>query len=463
MVATRGLAMHPNLKETSWIQRLPFYYGWVNLAIGVLAAIGTLPGRTWGLGLITESLLGEFELERTAYANLNLWATIFGATFCLPVGRLIDRFGSRAVLTVTALCLGLTVIAMSRIPDSRYLFVLVLLTRGFGQSALSIVSLALIGKWFSRRVSTAMTIWAVTMILGFLCAERAIGSAVEVFGWRTAWNAAGWVLVAGLAPIGLLLARSTPEACGLSVDGDSGSSTDAQSDTDDEATTDKNLGSVLLSPLFWVLALGLCINSLTQSGIGLFGVSLVKEAGLASDPLETFVQMMIVATFAALPGNMLTGWLARNFSLRFLIAAGNALLAVSLLTLPFLLGSWLGAMTFSLVWGLACGVLSVAMSSVWSEAFGRTHLGKIQGAVGVLHVVSSASGPQFMALSLNHFGTYGVFFVASALGAICGTLALLRVPCPPKVGLSRFGRAPNPQEPRIVPASKVEVEFEGSD
>ena len=36
--------------------RVPFYYGWVTVGLAALAMVGTLPGRTQGLGLITELL-----------------------------------------------------------------------------------------------------------------------------------------------------------------------------------------------------------------------------------------------------------------------------------------------------------------------------------------------------------------------------------------------------------------------
>ncbi len=39
--------------------RIPFYYGWVNLAVAALAMVGTFPGRTQGLGLITEPLMRD--------------------------------------------------------------------------------------------------------------------------------------------------------------------------------------------------------------------------------------------------------------------------------------------------------------------------------------------------------------------------------------------------------------------
>ncbi len=408
----------PNL-----FQRLPFYYGWVNLAVAVVAMVGTLPGRTWGLGLITEPLLEEFQLDRSAYADINLWGTLLGAAFCLPVGKLIDRFGSRLMLTLVSLGLGATVVVMSRIPDDKLLFPLVLLTRGFGQSALSIISLALIGKWFYRRVSTAMMIWAVTMILGFMAAESLLGYSVRTFGWRAAWNASGWLLIAGLAPLGWLLARSTPEACGLKVDGDDER---PLTSVEDDGSISLTLTQTLRTPAFWALAIALSLNSLTQSGIGLFGASLVKQLNLEEG---VFVQMMVIATFAALPGNLLTGWKSAAWSLRSLVAVGMGLLAFSLLVLPGI-RSWFGIILFSSVWGLACGIISVAMNAIWGRVFGRAHLGNIQGAVAVCHVLTSAVGPKVMVWSLDLTGFYGPFFYASA--ALCAllTFAVWYVPFP---------------------------------
>src|SRR5918995_7276211 len=92
---------------------LPFYYGWVNVFVAAFAMVGTLPGRTQGLGLITEPLLADLQINRVVFARMNLWATLIGALFCLGVGRVLDRFGSRAVLTVVAAALGTAVLLMS--------------------------------------------------------------------------------------------------------------------------------------------------------------------------------------------------------------------------------------------------------------------------------------------------------------------------------------------------------------
>ena len=63
------------------------YYGWVVLGVAALAMVGTLPGRTQGLGLITEPLLRDLGLGRVAYAQINLVATLIGALGCFGVDR----------------------------------------------------------------------------------------------------------------------------------------------------------------------------------------------------------------------------------------------------------------------------------------------------------------------------------------------------------------------------------------
>ena len=192
----------------------PFYYGWVNVVLAALAMTATLPGRTHGLGLVTEPLLADLGLDPVQFARINLIASLAGAIFALPAGWLIDRMGVRAVIAVTTAALGASVLWMSEIAGAAWLLTTLILVRGFGQSALSVASMAAIGKWFARRLGLAMGLFAVLLTLGFIVSVLAVGEAVERWGWRTAWRDLGWCVL-GLAPLFWLLVRSTPEACGL--------------------------------------------------------------------------------------------------------------------------------------------------------------------------------------------------------------------------------------------------------
>ena len=188
------------------------YYGWVVLGVAALAMVGTLPGRTQGLGLITEPLLVDLGVDRVRFAQINLVATLAGSLMCFGIGGLVDRRGSRIVLTVLALLLGGVVVALASVGSAAMLLVLITLTRGLGQSALSVVSLAMPGKWFRRRLTWAMGVYALVTSVGFMLAFPAVGALVLSRGWRVAWVAVGAALIFGLAPLAWLFVRPEPES-----------------------------------------------------------------------------------------------------------------------------------------------------------------------------------------------------------------------------------------------------------
>ena len=144
--------------------------------------VGTLPGRTQGLGLVTEPLMADLGISRVDYAQLNLWATLIGSGFAIGIGRFIDRLGTRVVLTAVAIALGVVVMAMSGVQSFWALAIAVTLTRGLGQSALSVISLAMVGQWFVRRIDIAMAIYSIVLSVGFMIAFPVVGSLRAVVG-----------------------------------------------------------------------------------------------------------------------------------------------------------------------------------------------------------------------------------------------------------------------------------------
>src|SRR5260221_686526 len=150
--------------ESSATARREDWTGWINVFVASVIMLATLPGRTQGLGLITEPMLRDLQLDRVTYANINLWATLLGAAICLPIGRTFDRVGLRAATFVLTLLLALVVWTMSRLAGgAMLLFWLVLATRALGQSALSVASITAVGKSFDRRVGVAMGVYSVLL------------------------------------------------------------------------------------------------------------------------------------------------------------------------------------------------------------------------------------------------------------------------------------------------------------
>lgn len=390
-------------KPTSRLARLPFYYGWIMLVLAALAMVGTLPGRTQGLGLIIESLLTDLKLDRVAFAQMNLWATLIGALFCLGFGRLQDQLGSRVVLTALAFMLGGVVLAMSATVSVTTLFVLLTLTRGLGQSALSITSLTMMGQWFNRRLNMAMGIYSIVLSMGFMTAFPIVGYVVKEQGWRTAWAGLGWALVVGLAPLAWLLARRSPAAIGVELEHQPAAK-------EVSSVADFTWQEALRSPAFWVFALASATFNLVVSGIGLFNESILAERGFAAG---VYHRSMVITALTSLVGNFLGGWLAEKWSMQKLLALAMALLAAALLSLPSLRAVW-QVDIFAGVMGVAGGFVIVIFFSFWARTFGRAQLGRIQGAAQMLTVLASALGPLVLAKCHAWTGSYATVFYALA-------------------------------------------------
>ncbi|MGE9271340.1 MAG: MFS transporter, partial [Verrucomicrobiales bacterium] len=130
---------------------------WGNVVLAAILMLATLPGRTQGLGLITEPMLRDLSLDHLRYAKVNLWATLLGAAACFPAGWLVDRAGLRFTAVLLVLLLALVVWQMSAMAGGlAVVFLCLLLSRGIGQSALSVTSITTVGKSFGPAAGWAM-------------------------------------------------------------------------------------------------------------------------------------------------------------------------------------------------------------------------------------------------------------------------------------------------------------------
>jgi rhodanese-related sulfurtransferase/cyanate permease len=402
------------------------YYGWVVLGVAALAMVGTLPGRTQGLGLITEPLIRDLGLSRVAYTQVNLVATLIGALFCIGVGRMIDRLGSRLVLTVTAVALGLTVITMSQASSLTGLLIFVTLTRGFGQSALSVVSLAMVGKWFRRRLTVAMAVYALVMSIGFMAAFPLVGAIVQSAGWRIAWASIGVALLVVLAPVAWWFDRSSPDTIGANLDGDPSPVASEESGAAQRDAKQWTLGETLRSPAFWVFALASSVYGLVASGIGLLNESILVERGFTPDIYYT---ALAVTAITGLAGNFAAGALAPRVSLRAILVVAMVVLAAGLAALARV-STPAQVMVQAVAMGIAGGFVTVVFFSFWGHAYGQLHLGRIQGAAQAMTVLASAVGPLFLAVWVERTGSYAsAFYVLAVITAVLGLLACI-VPIP---------------------------------
>lgn len=385
-------------------------YGWVIVAIAAVAMAATLPGRTHGLGLITKRLLDDFsQLTQSDFAQINLWATLIGAAFCLPCGWLIDKLGIRITLTAVLAGLASAVLWMSAASDVWSLTLAITLTRGIGQSMLSVVSITMIGKWFSRNLGLAMGVYSVQMSLLMATATGLLGSRVTQAGWREGWWEVGLVLAA-ITPLCLLFTRNAAQSTRLEPEADSAVGASA------------TLRQALASPCFWVFALSISFFGMVSAGISLFQQFILEERGLSE---QVYQNSLIIGLLVGMVTNLAVGGLTYVVRLQHILGAAMLLLGATYASLTFVRTPE-QAYAFAASQGVAGGMLTVLFFAVWRHAFGAVHLGRIQGAAQMLTVLASAIGPLLVAESQAASGTYvRILTVFAAISAAFGVVAAL--------------------------------------
>lgn len=385
----------------------------VAVVAGALLMLASLPGRTQGLGLITEPLLESLRVTRQAYAEINLWATLLGALACLPVGVWLDRRGPREVTLILLPALALVVWGLTLLPQHAAsapvpaLFALILLTRALGQGGLSVLSIGVAGRAFHPGRGGASALYAVLLSVFFMLAFVGLGALIRQSGWQVAWRCVAVCLLA-LMPLAALFPRRLDQPFATAEE------------------TGLTLAQCLRQPLFWTYSAGIALFTAVQAGIGLFNEVLLAERGFDR---ETYHHFLAATALIALIGQGLGG-ATRGMPLQHwlglaLLAQAGGLAAFRFISTKAQLWALAGVM------GIAAGIITVAFFAIWSDTFGRRHFGRIMGVAQTLTVLASATGPLLLERGAALGGGFaiGLFWVAP-LSLVLGLLTLVLKPRP---------------------------------
>jgi MFS family permease len=404
--------------ENEPVARRPgIYYGWMIVVLAAIAMAATLPSRTMGLGLITTRLLADLKISELQFSQMNLVATLAAAMFCWPCGWLIDRFGLRLVSAFTIFALGLVTILMSRVQSPAQLALTMILTRGIGQGALSVISITMVAKWFKRRLPVTMGLYAILMTIlmtiGFVSATEGL----KLTDWRSTWLYIGSILFA-TAAVTIIFTRDRR------ADESRVEFSEEQKVHEEGAS----LIDAIRSPTFWVFALSISFFGMVYAGISLFNESVLKARGFDE---TIYHNLMPVAMLIGLVFNLATGAAAQRIS-------QSKLLAIALLVLgsTYAVFPWVTTIPqvylYTVLNAAAGGMLTVLFFSIWGAAFGGQKLGQIQGLAQGLSVVASALGPICITIVKTETGSYNWFFFGAAFVSFlfAGFAAVIRVPSP---------------------------------
>jgi len=315
-------------------------------------------------------------------------------------GAVADRQGMKRTMM---LGIGVFTIASLLYPFiSSNLLLLVRFLQGVGAAALSAVSLALVGTYFTENRGRAYGIYNVVKGAGYVISPL-VGKAIVV---RSNF-AALFYAVAAIGVVAFLLVIPLPS--------DRGKETSDAFDDDDDSFSLSALTEVFRQPRFWPWYMVIVVNMFFV-GI-LFGfVPVLIDAlgyhGLIAGALLSAVALsyLLIQPFA--------GMLADRINPVYTVQAGLIASGLGIVLVPFLSGALL--VIVLILAGIGIGTVWTNSDTMMSLLASKGQLGSTMGVAGSFKEFGDMLGPLLIGVLSQAFGLT-VGFVA------CGVLGLLSV------------------------------------
>ena len=418
--------MAANTTTSGAFGSLPFFYGWVLLGVAGLAIFCSGPGQTYSVSVFVDPIIEDLGWSRTTVSALYTGGSLTAALVMVLVGRLLDRYGARIMLVAVVVLFAIVVAAMSLVSHPVHLYLGFAGIRTLGQGALTLIPTTLVAIWFVRLRGRATALMTLGMGASTAAFPPLIHWLVSNFGWRDAWIVLSILVCALLLLPSLLLVRRSPESVGLLPDG-ARRPDPVRSEAEAARTMEVSwrLGEAIRTRTFWLVLAAMSSPSIISTALMFHHISLMDSRGVEAG---TAAAVLSVVAPSVLVGSLIAGFLSDVLPNRYIIAASQCFLALSLVLVLTVSHTW-QALVYVAVLGTGGGASMTTSAVIWANYFGRGHLGAIRGASQMGMVAFAAMGPLPFSLLLDVAGSYNsIFFVLLAFPALSAVAALLAVP-----------------------------------
>jgi MFS family permease len=437
----------PSLRPTSPLARLPFFYGWVVVAVAsVTMAIG-VNTRT-AFSLLFPPILDEFGWQRAAIAAAFSVSFVSSALYTPFIGMLMDRLGPRVAIPFGVLLVstGLVLATGAATPWQFYLSLGVLVVGG--SVFVSYIGHSLfLPHWFVRRRGLATGIAFSGVGVGSILLFPWLQSLIDASGWRAAcWAMAGLLLVV-LLPLNLVLQRQRPEDLGLAPDGDPGGGAaqagpaGALNVVDPAwAATEWTLPLAMRTLRFWWLFAAFFSGLFVWYAVQVHQTKYLVEVGFAPDLAAWALGLVGLAGIA---GQIVIGHLSDRVGREWawtLAASGFVLCYLCLLALQAQPSATLLYLMVA-AQGLFGYGLATVYGAIPAELFQGPRFGTIFGTLSSASILGAATGPWLTGAIYDRVGSYApAFWLSIALGVVSIACIWLAAPRKVRVVAGQVGR-----------------------
>lgn len=364
-------------------------------------------------GVFFNPLMAEFGWSRAAIAGASSTAFFIMGIFGILIGRLNDRFGPRPLLSITAIFMGLGCVLMARLSTLWELYLFYGLIFGIGLSAIDVIALTTVTRWFDLRRGLMTGIVKVGTGAGQLVIPLLASGLILHFGWRWSFIIIGLGATLILALMAQFLRRD-PAAMGLAAPIPKEARTPA-------TTPSLDLFQALKTVQLWTICLVFFLMGFCLMIIMLHIVPHARDLGFS--PMRAAGVLSTIGAVSML-GRFICGLAIDRRGSKSVMAACFLMLLLGLIWLQFANQFWM-LYLFAAVYGLAHGGLFTTISPLVAEWFGVRSHGAIFGLVGCFGTTGGAVGPFLAGYLFDLSGSYtATFRIIAAMSMLAWGLLL---------------------------------------
>jgi MFS family permease len=416
--------------------RLPFFYGWVVVAVAFVTMGVGVNART-AFSLFFPPILDEFGWDRGVTAGAFSFGFLVSAVLSPSLGRLMDRRGPRVVMELGVVLMASGLMLATLMHRAWHLYATLGVLVGGGSVCLGYTGQALfLPNWFVRRRGLALSVAFAGVGVGSIILLPWLQAVIGRSGWRTACWSMGLLMLVVLVPLNLLL-RRRPEDIGLEPDGEGSSrATGGARRTDNVVdpawvAIDWTLGRAARTARFWWIALGYFCALFAWYAVQVHQTKYLVEIGFST----TYAAWALgFVSLAGVPGQIALGHLSDRIGREWVWTVGSlgfVICYVSLLLLRQLPSPGLLYLMVLSQGALGYGVTSV-VGAIPAEIFQGRHYGTIFGTLSLASIIGGAAGPWVTGAIHDATGSYALAF-AIAIGCSAVSIGAIWLAAPRKV------------------------------
>lgn len=350
------------------------------VAVGCLSMVLVFSVH-YAFGVFFKPLLDDFGWTRAMISGAFSLVWVSQGLVGIPMGALNDKLGSRIVLTVCGLTIGIGYLLMSQIHAiwQLYLFYGVIVGAGLSGTFVPLTSTA--ARWFTEKRGLMTGIVTAGVGIGALIGPLAANHLITIYRWRTAYLILGSIALVGVTLMAQLMKR--PPESGP-VDQNLKLRTEQRSHPDSWSL--KQAASGL--PFWLAVAVFFCYG-FTLSAILLHLPPHATDLGFSATEAASLVAVLGGASVFA---KVLLGVAADKIGNKQVYILSFILMLGSLLWLLSASQLWM-LYLFAAVFGIAYGGLATAHAPLIAWLFGIRNHGLIFGACFNGWTLGCAVGP----------------------------------------------------------------------